>query len=1772
MADDIVLSPHDAPNIRTPAAMDTWTAAELCKAVASVSPLTLERRANVAYLTSLLELADPNGGFAVDLTPSLKSVVRAVILDRGARSLTQNAEAVRRLLYRTIPGSILYLPEGASHPEVIRSLAGCETRVLILPATLCPENARAGVELGESDGYALLDQIDHLVRGESEELADAASRAAEAIFRALATRRGLVQEIASFKVFRARDEVVGRRVPVSWNELDDARNRRVLFAQPVTDRLLRLLQQALPEGRVLTLAPGPFWGELGFDIGPCTREACLDAVWASPVLAASEVRAGLVVVVMDADTRRHRAAIRYLLHGEAAARDDGASLLFSLDSPELEPLARRLYEAAGEAWQLLSAAMTERLPPAVSGALGVRRLSIGDIINRLSRYPATSFDGIVLSDKGRLELLREIEDADLWRRLPFHRLTSGRFGAIAADCFLESGHPVPPQLTNVVTLVRLSPDLAVLRQQKEWVERWGPRAILAMASRQSEPHRFAEVILDALSDLGQEVDLEAEEETIRALRSSPWATTGARALPPLDVLDLPPDLVRALNEAMGDLRREEIPIVEDLNAEILDHRALPLVKKLLCCGGDGAARRLGELLVSLGGLAALPNDAALTDADALVSRGTALPLPGWPVLAAALGCFSRETIERYLLRGLLGELSDEQYLTSLTTLAEVHQRGGGADASTLALYRHFLDAALHCGMTTLLPRLTMPNRLGEWVDAGSLCAAAIGVEDRYLIHSELAPLFHPQGSERPLSRSSGTDPLHIVVDAAMLAAAPSVVRGYFAGWRNLAPMAPAGAFVALLGDTPDWRELARELLAESNRTLDVVRGAIEQSRHANALTSWKIADIVSRQHFAIRVVTGETVELTSIAGTPFRARLRSAYDTLLVGEIGQSVLLPDGRYGRWLALRALDPSAHGREKLLQLLRAAFDFILAEIYLIKNTATPAIEELWEKVSDGGQVDIQAARHAAIEGLEHLLPTFGVHDYLPLKDALNAVFAARRSMVEAGTGPQAEIRKADYGNARDRLQQIVEHDEEAQRAILRAVRRKMADSEYRPWRVAFELFQNADDAATELLEGIGETTVPAATRVLVDVSSQALTFVHWGRPINDTLGDAERASRFGHAADLEKMLVLGFSDKFDDERLTGKFGLGFKSVYLVTDRPEIASKWLRCEIVGGLLPKHCDSDRIEAFFDAHAREGTPPTVFRMPARIDGTCSPPDVVDEFRACLGVMLAFSHSIRSARMTEAGGEISVHWHPTIVPGIEAAEVGEIRVPGDTDQPESAQALKLNAGNISILLRLGPFGIEALTERLPTVWCVAPTHESWNIGYAINGDFRIDVGRSRLSGDDTENLQKLENAGNHLGEILLQLYNVSLTDWLALAAALGLAGDETVGFRHLWTSLFLRLSDGLNDGATGARLLKALHGRGRGIARLVESEAALPRGLPRPLDGLVNARRTLRVVSGMLAQAEVLAAATEWPGAAGWRYEAISEAIGDRLVQLGFPRLSPLRLAQVLSLAIGVGKKVDPALADGLGIVLTQPVFHQLGMHEHSEVREVLIGCHFRSGDGSFQPARVLYQRVDDGDLSLRAAFAPEDRVLSDAYGVRARQFFELARSFSGFVPSLNDLVLWAAGAVDNITQGAVLEYLVDGELGQKLARELQRAMPEWVGSPLDLQTTPLLANWASARVNAVLALLFPPVWQPPTPLPEVPPVDLVRFFAQLHEWWTDQRSDLIRAYEEEVYPAGHPPGGWTIPRGRRDGRDGFCSLRSRRSTRWAALSTDSIGPSSNFA
>lgn len=157
----------------------------------------------------------------------------------------------------------------------------------------------------------------------------------------------------------------------------------------------------------------------------------------------------------------------------------------------------------------------------------------------------------------------------------------------------------------------------------------------------------------------------------------------------------------------------------------------------------------------------------------------------------------------------------------------------------------------------------------------------------------------------------------------------------------------------------------------------------------------------------------------------------------------------------------------------------------------------------------------------------------------------------------------------------LAECLDTDPDAHRIVLSQLRRKLEEFQYERDGVLFELFQNADDAAVELgrCETLGaEIEIPEPARRFVienervpRPSSPLGTFDHYRGPSN--LPD--RWSGFGD--DLEKMLILSASDKPDDETVTGRFGLGFKSVFLVCDKPRIVSGDLQVEICGGILPK-------------------------------------------------------------------------------------------------------------------------------------------------------------------------------------------------------------------------------------------------------------------------------------------------------------------------------------------------------------------------------------------------------------------------------------------------------------------------------------------------------------------------------------------------------------------------------------------------------------------------
>ena len=185
------------------------------------------------------------------------------------------------------------------------------------------------------------------------------------------------------------------------------------------------------------------------------------------------------------------------------------------------------------------------------------------------------------------------------------------------------------------------------------------------------------------------------------------------------------------------------------------------------------------------------------------------------------------------------------------------------------------------------------------------------------------------------------------------------------------------------------------------------------------------------------------------------------------------------------------------------------------------------------------------------------------------------------------------------------------------------------------------QNADDALAQAAEIAGGSRLPpAARRVVVRVHEvdrrPTVDLKHFGRPINDT-GGAEfpggEDRQWDH--DLYFMMLMDLSGKPGEvpgqaaaASTTGRFGLGFKSVHLVSEAPSVVSGSLAFSIEGGLLPKEeqrpDDPDLLPV-------AGHRATRIRLPLRSDGTVD--DLIvrifRRFHYTRGLLPAFARELR---------------------------------------------------------------------------------------------------------------------------------------------------------------------------------------------------------------------------------------------------------------------------------------------------------------------------------------------------------------------------------------------------------------------------------------------------------------------------------------------------------------------------------------------------------------
>ena len=285
--------------------------------------------------------------------------------------------------------------------------------------------------------------------------------------------------------------------------------------------------------------------------------------------------------------------------------------------------------------------------------------------------------------------------------------------------------------------------------------------------------------------------------------------------------------------------------------------------------------------------------------------------------------------------------------------------------------------------------------------------------------------------------------------------------------------------------------------------------------------------------------------------------------------------------------------------------------------------------------------------------------------------------------------------------------------------------------------YELLQNADDAK--------------ATEVSIIIDDNYLIFKHNGTEgftITREPEDEEEIVNYGH---INSITAVGASTKANDNGTNkiGKFGVGFKSVFHITDRPEIYDDKFRFAIEDYIVPTPLDND--------HEERGDGETLFYLPFKA-GVNQRDVILAKLRALNNNNpLLFLRYLRCIKWRESSDEQFSVCSKNV---IEQTEVDDIRCElltltnGDSSKKmyQFKQEIQIGDSNhdISVGFYLTDDGKDIDTSnQAQKVYCFFPTSETFNVCFVSHAPFLLTDSRQQLKcdgGSDEEHNRKLISA------------------------------------------------------------------------------------------------------------------------------------------------------------------------------------------------------------------------------------------------------------------------------------------------------------------------------------------------------------------------------------------------------------------------------------------
>ncbi|CCD90933.1 conserved hypothetical protein [Bradyrhizobium sp. ORS 375] len=1713
-----------------------WTQADLDAMFSGISSRAFQSRELARLLVDFLEMAALGHAEHSAIGPHMVSALRAAMTEIQALA---PSELVKSALAHVPHGALFPLPPSVESRQVLRALASTPAKILPVRGEWL-DDGRRPPRLFDEDLKTFLAALEPLIEGNQADQAATSALALLAQAERNISELARDRDFASIKVLRVRDVRIRAPIVLSLQTLVERSRAGLLFSSsPQANAWLPLLVEALPDVSPLIVDSGAMpllRDEAKLELQSAGKESAFSLINKAMSFGPANARQRLLDEI-GIDNGDDPAAARRLCVGIHEA-GYAASKLWTLD-----PNQKRIERIATA---LVSRGQNEFLVPTTI-ADGLSRTQRNHL--RIEVLDATNLEALfekniaaieqLSADASQREAVLEAGLSDgLLIRLPIHERMDGTVGD-GKGVFRETKEwPVPDALRAAVSVVRPCQSQKAREQQRQLIKAWSPQSQIEVALSCEDPSRFRGEILAALAELQSSPDGRLLEE----LHAKSWLFADGYPVKPLDVLALPPAVDEATRALL--LTAGEVPPflpAARLAIDVREHRGFVNLKEWVLPDRRASFKALALMVEDAGiiGRLGAADELPMDDFATLAKDSGDVGLPGWRLLAAVLasdadGADAMKVVSAFAeIHSSAADLA-ATHLDHLAALAKENGRKGEAARKA---YRYGFNVVARWpeeSRRQVFAGTLVPTVAGNWRSGLEVVQGGDGLDSNYVLTRDYASALgkregspaerHSAGYEvqglSPIDRHRGE--IRNVDLAALETQWADQHRSLLAAWRGRVPSNLIIVYLGLIGRSEPIRHLANEWAIDATAEVDTLWAELDNQFQREILYPNSLADEVDQRRFVIELVAGEHVQAVALSGNVFDALLGDPGQGILIGNLHKShegIRAADGKVRSLITLpvRQLDPSGYGQKEASDIFRRFVETVAADcLWLNMERQRVALRELIDRAVEVDQSTIEETERLLRDRLPTILAELKLPTDYRTQKALRA-YQAEESRLLHLSAPAQKMEELKW----DLWRKI--SDSKLATELLSAVRAKIGDLGYSASRVLFELFQNADDAYRQH----GEPALNAHFRLEpLPGDPGGFRAIHWGRPINHLGYDPEEGRRVGHDRDLLNMLLMNFSEKRPGDDLTGKFGLGFKSVHVLSDAVCIASGFIALRTTGGFLPKPWP-EGIGIAEGRKAPSGRKATVIEVPFSAETTEKGAEAIAAFKSAVTWLPAFARTIRRVEIDD---DVPMSVDCSFLPLLDESQVSVVSM--SAGLRERALRLDLSSG-FALLLHIGAAGPDRFPDDLSRLWNLAPLEVPSRSGWLLNGPFAVDPGRTGLAGSIVDQMEKFRTLGRILGDRLLKLHDVADADWRRFAVSLDLDASDasrTEAWSTFWSHLFDVLAPDFDDD-----LARHLHADGYGYGHLVGLRQVVPTRLPPPFAALIKASDAACFVDGALSNAPVLAKVQNWPALAELRDRTVASEIAGQLRKLGFRNAQQLRLASLLRQQIGEENRVSPDLAKALGLALTPQSIREAPLDsELYEILEIARQTLFLAQDGTWRIAQLPSpDAADDPEERRLCAFASAKHLLDKQYTGAALEFFRVAREQSGFGPQARDLGGWAAEipAEDQGRQTAALRYIIDGRQGRELGEEIRRHRPGWLPWPSSqLRISPLLSDWTEDEKDDLLyALQGRDAFLPQMPV-QPPPPEPATVLAAIRAWWRAESADLRASYAERTYPESFSP------------------------------------------